>query len=636
MSKSAYSCMYLVPIDIYNKLLDVIDEREKRKIDDLNRNEVGNENGAFPNLPPPPIMHDPGTSPIAYDDSDDGNRPHFQHQRFSPDVDLPSGEELEINQGFDNADILNRNERVIDSAEVRARLMGAHSDADSDEDMTNLQRNKRLLERNAQAGNSTEGPAPKHVNPLQPVNPGKGSNPRKGKSLEGHKGGRNAHAKSSKKLLLTPDIIGEHFDVVESALRLAPLPNVTIERSHPAPTPVIPPTQVGIPQAARVSSRNDGAIPKLAIAQSGIPQASYASARNEQAIPSTQVSIPQAAYAPNRNGRSIPPDNDDLISFLEERDEAMPVEFSRENNSHTEQCSVCSKKLPKDLITRHEVICLEYRERILRQRQFLKDNKKPGSKKADVKRGNAGEEDLSKKSKKQLSVLPSDDEDMPSTPRIDLTCVYCKKNFNSPQDRKKHEVSCALLNPRPQQESSSAGVNIAECRFCPMTFNKTDALHRHVLLAHNADKNYKSLINQGIKRNAEKAGLPDRGKKKKKPSSRLYCFLCTDSFDKYDRLVRHIKNIHQADENYVSNLVQGDKRKTDEAKLPEGGSKRKSKSRFSCQLCDTSYSTKHSLNRHIKQIHSADPNYKSDLPQGDKRKRDPPGPGHPEYYDNWN
>lgn len=52
-NKSSYSCMYLVPKDIYEKLLQVIDERENRQLHKLNV--IGNEEGAFPNsLPGPP------------------------------------------------------------------------------------------------------------------------------------------------------------------------------------------------------------------------------------------------------------------------------------------------------------------------------------------------------------------------------------------------------------------------------------------------------------------------------------------------------------------------------------------------------------------------------------------------------
>ena len=54
VSGSSYTCMYLITKEIYDKLLLSIDERDKKKIALLNRHEVGNENGAFPQVPPPP------------------------------------------------------------------------------------------------------------------------------------------------------------------------------------------------------------------------------------------------------------------------------------------------------------------------------------------------------------------------------------------------------------------------------------------------------------------------------------------------------------------------------------------------------------------------------------------------------
>jgi len=52
--KNSYSCMYLVPIEIYEKLLECLDSNDVKTVNDLNRNDIGNDDGAFPNLPPPP------------------------------------------------------------------------------------------------------------------------------------------------------------------------------------------------------------------------------------------------------------------------------------------------------------------------------------------------------------------------------------------------------------------------------------------------------------------------------------------------------------------------------------------------------------------------------------------------------
>ena len=53
-NKSSFSCMYLVTKEIYDRLLSCIDESQKKKLDNLNKAEIGNQNGAFPDIPPPP------------------------------------------------------------------------------------------------------------------------------------------------------------------------------------------------------------------------------------------------------------------------------------------------------------------------------------------------------------------------------------------------------------------------------------------------------------------------------------------------------------------------------------------------------------------------------------------------------
>jgi hypothetical protein len=656
--------MYLVPIDIYNKLLDVIDEREKRKIDDLNRNQVGNEDGAFPNLPPPPINVDPGTSPMAYSDSDEGRyRAHYD--TFAPEIDLPSGEELEINQDFGGANISEGDKRVIDSAEVRARLMEMHSDADSDDSpMVDIQRNKRRFSKDPQARYSREG-ALKRLNLPPPVDP-KGSvpaNAKKGKTLAGHAGAKNVFAKNSKTNLITPQPV-----INQSTIPVSSRGQPTVY-SQPTITPNPEINQSPIPINSRMQPvvYSQPVISHLpsAASNSRVEQAGYSKAALPLSVPAKpQIIRPQIGLAPVRTEQVVPPDNEGLIGILEEGDEVMPEDLflpgDEDELDNVTPCEFCGKKLPLDLIDRHEIICMEYRERVLRQKKFLKKKKSVAGKEAGKetsKRNNDEETGDAVKKLKNLGAHedPSDldDESKFVNPRKDLTCLYCRESFKSVQERKKHELLCgkqlerikqgkALMKVRNNPTTGASNSQqekdaVIECKFCPMTFNKTSALHRHILLAHKADKNYKSLINQGLKRNAEKAGLEDRGKRKTKAPNKLYCLLCTDHFDKYDRLIRHIKNIHEADENYVSNLMQGQKRKTDEAKLPERG-KNKSKpvKVFSCKFCDSSYTTKHSLNRHIRNIHDADPGYKSSLPQGEKRKRDPPAPGDPEHYDNWN
>lgn len=93
-NKSSYSCMYLVPKDIYEKLLQVIDERENRQLRKLNV--IGNEEGAFPNLlPGPPGGPDwPGPGGRSYESennsrAEDPYPSHAVSEDDSPDAPQP-------------------------------------------------------------------------------------------------------------------------------------------------------------------------------------------------------------------------------------------------------------------------------------------------------------------------------------------------------------------------------------------------------------------------------------------------------------------------------------------------------------------------------------------------------------------
>ncbi len=75
--------MYLVTKEIYDKLLRCLDEKDKKKVDDLNNQEIGNEQGAFPQLPPPPPPIPPPQPPRPpssdlmdeFDDTNDNDYP---------------------------------------------------------------------------------------------------------------------------------------------------------------------------------------------------------------------------------------------------------------------------------------------------------------------------------------------------------------------------------------------------------------------------------------------------------------------------------------------------------------------------------------------------------------------------------
>ena len=100
---SPYACMYLVTKEIYDKLILNIDERDKQKIAQLNRNEVGNENGAFPDIPPPPPPIPPPPPPQRYPSiSSDNTTMDFAPDTSPPDTPRRYGEFFYPNEDNDN------------------------------------------------------------------------------------------------------------------------------------------------------------------------------------------------------------------------------------------------------------------------------------------------------------------------------------------------------------------------------------------------------------------------------------------------------------------------------------------------------------------------------------------------------
>jgi uncharacterized Zn-finger protein len=106
--------------------------------------------------------------------------------------------------------------------------------------------------------------------------------------------------------------------------------------------------------------------------------------------------------------------------------------------------------------------------------------------------------------------------------------------------------------------------------------------------------------------------------------SLLSCKLCPASFNTQKAHDRHLKNIHNTDSNYKSEDIQGLKRKVNDTSgniIEKGALKKKQLIHFfKCKLCSTNFKDKKNLDRHLKNIHKTDENYKYNLPQGMKRK----------------
>ena len=94
--------MYLITKEIYDKLLLSIDERDKKKIALLNRHEVGNENGAFPQVPPPPPPPPPPQPPRRPSTLDDDMDDTMDFAPNTSPPDTPGGDREFHFPGEDN------------------------------------------------------------------------------------------------------------------------------------------------------------------------------------------------------------------------------------------------------------------------------------------------------------------------------------------------------------------------------------------------------------------------------------------------------------------------------------------------------------------------------------------------------
>jgi hypothetical protein len=120
----------------------------------------------------------------------------------------------------------------------------------------------------------------------------------------------------------------------------------------------------------------------------------------------------------------------------------------------------------------------------------------------------------------------------------------------------------SIIIPNPSSFSAES-ISILQCKLCPATFNTKKGLQRHL-------KTFMKLMLITILKTSKV--LKERLKiltviffrmliKKKKKAVYFYkCKLCSSSFKEKKAHDRHLKNIHSTDKDYKYNLQQGKKR----------------------------------------------------------------------------
>ena len=557
---SNYECMYLIPRDIYDRfLVNIMNEQEKKKVEKLNTSDIGNESGAFPDLPENPSnntntpsshntsrnnLSNTSTSNNDDDDDDDNDDERMSPERNSSTVanfSTPSSSNSELSSPFISPIRRPQSNNFYTIPGIR-RLDELSSDEDS-----HISKERKKKKKSKTITNE--------VLPQQNFVP--------------------FQSTSDMSNNLVPTLSVNNQSVVSDR-------GVRTENNLPS---LSSPT---------ISQKSKNKTSKSQLTQKSLNQSAKSS--------SIEATLPKSISLEATSPKS---------SSFTASSSTENVNLHKKTKQKKFVCSICKeifgyvKDLNTHLIKKHKE----------------KSNKKvyPNwSKEKNINPLSSDDDEMNIVSSSK-NVLSSDDEVMNKTSENLI-------DFNSDNENEIHQTVTI-----PDSEGyfyDNYDISAKQCKLCPGYFNSDKNLERHIKNVHSADKNYVSWIDHGIKRKSSKVPDDNTNKisKKKKydyntEKPEFFCELCDMSFTNNKSLERHQKNIHRTDKDYVSWIPQGTKRKINEVTNRDKPTKRFSKFLHKCKLCTYTFSKEDALTRHIKNIHSADKKYVSDLQQGEKRKR---------------
>ena len=608
--KSGYSCMYLVPIDIYERLLDCLDSKDVKIVNDLNRNEIGNDQGAFPNLPPPPSLMSFGDGSFNFDDLHLNPLPGPSNQNLGPAAGPSS-------QNSDDSMQESPQQNLVTSSGTGLQQLMPNTARDSsseDEMDQSVSRAGQLPEHyicslcnerfillsalvNHRKEKHSQHPTPTTNTQMLPT----------------------AIAPSAPTALLNQSNFSSQVFQTPAPLRT---PGVSGPQRPPSPISAVASQSHSNPQ----------------VFQTGI-------APNTQLLLEKYIcSVCKERFASVR----------DLVKHLKEKHHntkkpgrplltvSQPTSFplGQDPSLSHQTVTAASNHLPTT--TKGEGPEIEPVERTDGVFRFSSNSAKTTSKRQKkVKSANQGRHKLTKTiklpkrgfnqnyntwSKKSKSVLHSDDEDVvsgPSPPSYDdISENWSVKSEAVLASEDEDMGEDVVFIPKPTLQSYD-DIAVEVCSLCNTQFNEKKNLIRHIRNVHGADENYKQFETQGTKRktfaSAEKPKIV-----KRKPQYLFRCPLCSFLFVKESALNRHIKNMHGADENMRQIEPQGVKRKLaniacslcsntyksqkalDKHATSKHKQSTKSSSKFRCTICSEMLNSKKSLNNHLSSSHKKD------------------------------
>lgn len=566
--KSSYSCMYLVPIDIYERLLDCLDSKDVKIVDDLNRNEIGNDQGAFPNLPPPPSV-------MSFGFGDDGF--NFDDLHLNP---LPGPS----NQNLGPAAGLSSQNSDVSMQESPQQNLGLGGTGQQQHMPDTVRDNSSEDEMDQSASRADQLPTHYNCSLCNErffllsalVNHRKEKHPQ--------------HPTPTTNTQMLPTAIAPNIAQLNQS-------NFSSQvNQNPAPSRVLqgPPSPIGI--VASQSHSNPQVFQTSIAPNTPLLLEKYICTICKKRFESVSVLVSHLkekhhnAKKPGRHlntasqstsfpvgqepSLSHPSVTDDSTSSptttKEERAEIEPVGRTDGVFKFSSNSAKTKGKRGKKEKSRNKV-----------RRKFTKSIKL-------VKRGlNDNYEMWSKKSK---SVLDSDDEDVvsrPSSPSYgDISENWSMKSEAVLAGQDGDMGEDVVFIPKPTLQSYD-DIAVEVCSLCNAEFNTKKNLVRHIRNVHGADENYKQFKTQGVKRKTFASAEKPKNVKRK-PQYLYRCPLCSFLFVKESAFDRHVKNVHGADENMRQVEPQGVKRKL---------------GKFACSLCSITYESQKALDKHVTSKH---------------------------------
>ena len=577
--KSSYSCMYLVPTDIYERLLDCLDSKDVQIVNDLNRNEIGNDQGAFPNLPPPPSLMSFGDDGFNFDDLHLNPLPGPSNQNLGPAAG-PS------NQNSDDSMQESSQQNLVTSSGIGMQQLTSNTarDSSSEDEMDQSV--------------STAGQLPEHYicslcNERFVLL----------SALVNHRKEKHSqHTTPTTYTQMLPTTIASN-----AATALLNQPNFN-SQVFQTPAPL---RATGVPGPQRPPSPISTVANQLhsnpQVFQTGI-------APNAQLLQEKYIcSVCKERFASVRA----------LVKHLKEKHHntkkpgrplnvaSQPTSFPLGQDPSLAHLTVTADSTHLPTTTREEGPKIEPIERTDRVFRFSSNSAKTtGKRQKKVKPVNKGRHKLAKTinlakrgfngkyntwSKKSKSVLDSDDESVVSESEPspssydDISENWSVKSEAVLASEDEDMGEDVVFMPKPTL-LSHGDIAVEVCNLCNAEFNKKKNLVRHIRNVHGADENYKQFETQGVKRKTFASAEKPKNVKRK-PQYLFRCPLCSFLFVKENALNRHVKNVHGADENMRQIEPQGVKRKL---------------ANFACSLCSNTYKSQKALDKHVasKQEHS--------------------------------